>query len=95
MVFYAQTITKEHSANNTKSKPQHNWRYIIEVEIIIVSIAVVFIYNACHNNFAEIVTILWTYRKYIRRNRLKFAMTTYYEKLLAESEERVALLAPM
>ena len=49
MVFYAQTITKEHTTNNTKSKPQHNCRYIIEAEIIIVSIAVVFIYNACYN----------------------------------------------
>ena len=54
MVFYAQTITKEHSTNNTKSKPQRNCRYIIEAEIIIVSIVVVFIYNVCYNIVAEI-----------------------------------------
>ena len=50
MVFHAQTITKEHATNNTKNKPQQNCRYIIEAEIIIVSIAVVFIYNVWYNN---------------------------------------------
>ena len=49
MVFYAQTITKEHYTNNTKSKPQLNCRYIIEAEFIVVNIVVVFIYNVWYN----------------------------------------------